>query len=345
MFDETINEGNMEKRKLMALGKSSLVIAIPKHWLNKSELKRGDFVSLSVQSDGSLCIHPETNAGKNREINLYFSAEDDENSIIRHVISCYLNGFTTIRLLSKSVFTTKQHVSARNVVKTLYMRIMESNSRKITINVLLDESMSSVFNGIERMHIITHSMCTDILGAMKNWDEDIARSVVSLEDDVDQFMYLLLRLIRRAAQNSSLAHDLGLGMIDCMDCQTLIHRVEQVADHVTNIAGSLVFLFETQIHLPKDVLNIIIEAAGLAFTSYDRAVQSFLLKNADETNEIIDNEREVERLIEEIIPIPYQEVENKLIPCNIVTILESIKRISEYTSDIAEITIDRTYNL
>lgn len=336
----------MEKRKLMALGKSSLVIAIPKHWMKKNDLKRGDYVSLNVQNDGSLNVYPGTEVKKERKITLSFSVEENGYSIARHIISCYLNGYTTIQLLSKNVFTAGQHSAIRSVAQILYMRIMESNSRKITINTMLDESMGSLQSGIERMNLITCSMCSDTLESIKNWDKDLATSVVSLEDDVDQFMYLLLRLIRMASQNSALAKDLEINILDCLDYQTLVHRIEHVADHVTNIAGRIITLFDTKTHLPKDALKIIIETAEIAFDSYYKATQAFLSKNVDGTNEIIDKQKEIERLREEMTPLFYKNVdENTLVTCNLCAILESIGRISEYAADIAELAIDRTYNL
>ncbi len=328
----------------MALGRSSLVIAIPKYWLEKSNLKRGDVVSLNVQNDGSLSVHPGIGVEKERKITLHVVAEESGNSIIRRVISCYLNGFTTIHLRSNKIFTQEQQSAIRDVVKTLYMRIMESHTSETTLQTLMDESMGSVFSGIERMHIITSSMCQDVLKAMKSWDGELARSVLSLEEDVDQFMYFLLRLIRRAALNSSLAHQLGLGMLDCLDCQTLVHRIEHVADHTTSIADNLNTLIEGQSDVLEGVLTVLVEAAEIAFNSYDMAVRSFLSKSSKDVNRIIDDQEEIEELGGLITPLPYSgDHDEKANICPLCAIRESIKRISEYSADIAEITIDRTH--
>ena len=48
----------MEQRKVMSLGRSSLVVSLPKHWIKLNELKRGDSVSVTVQRDRSLVIFP-----------------------------------------------------------------------------------------------------------------------------------------------------------------------------------------------------------------------------------------------------------------------------------------------
>jgi phosphate uptake regulator len=46
------------ERKIMSLGRSSLVISLPKHWVKLNELKKGDVVSLAVQRDRSLAVFP-----------------------------------------------------------------------------------------------------------------------------------------------------------------------------------------------------------------------------------------------------------------------------------------------
>ena len=48
----------MDQRKIMSLGRSSLVISLPKHWTQLNELKQGDVVSLAIQRDRSLSIFP-----------------------------------------------------------------------------------------------------------------------------------------------------------------------------------------------------------------------------------------------------------------------------------------------
>ncbi|MFQ6052936.1 MAG: PhoU domain-containing protein [Candidatus Bathyarchaeia archaeon] len=62
------------------------------------------------------------------------------------------------------------------------------------------------------------------------------------EDDVDHSMYLLRRLIRCAALSQSLADQLGLGPPDSLDYQALVHGIERVGDHTTNIANSVIAL-------------------------------------------------------------------------------------------------------
>ena len=328
----------------MALGKSSLVITLPKEWLTLNNLERGDIVSVYVQNDSSLTVHPaNTIVEKRKEITLMINVDESGDSIIRSIIGCYLNGYSTIKVRSRNIFNVQQNLAIRSVVRSLYMRIIKSSADHQT---LMDESMASVYSGIERMHIITVSMCQDVLKSMKEWDADLAKSVVSLEEDVDQFMYFLLRLIRSSALNPSLANQLGLDMVDSLDCQTLVHRIEYVADHIANIANSLIYLLQEKLFMPKDVFPVLVKSAEVAFDLYDRAVQSFLSKQVDKTNDIIDGQKHIDQLGDDITPLPFHgEREEKNVLCHICIIRDSIKRVSEYAADIAELTIDNSYKV
>ena len=333
---------DMEKRKLMALGKSSIVIAIPKPWLRKSKLEKGDTVHLNIQSDGSLGVYPNSVEDKRNEIDLIIAEDDNKDVIIRRLISCYLNGFSLVHLSSKNIFSPIQQETIREITRTLYMRIMKASSKEITIQSTLDESMDSIFSGVERMHTITCSMCADVIESIKNRDKKLAEAVLTFENDVDQFMYFLLRLIRMATQNSSIAHKLGLDMLDCLDVQTLVHRIEKIADHVNNIAINLLPIFDRVGDEQSGVLSILSEAAEIAFNSYARAFDSFILRDITNVDEIIDNQKDVDELIYLITPLPFSgKLSERDNLCPICSIRESVSRISEYSGDIAELALDR----
>jgi len=304
---------------------------------------------LTIQRDNSLVIHPVLRVtDKQREIHLKVKTDESEDSIIRRIIGCYLDGYNKIKLTSGGIFTEAQQKAIRHIVSDLYIMIVESEINSITIQVLIDESKASVISGIERMHIITSSMCRDILNSLKNLDKNIVKSVVSLEDDVDQLMFFLLRLIRGVAINPSLANELGLDLLDCLDYQTLVHRIERVADHATNIANSFIALIESQIDIPDEIMIILIKASEIAFTSYDKAVQSFLSKDVTSTNKIIEKQKEIEAFYKRIIllfytlPVFITEEETSTLS-HTISIRESIKKISHYAADIAQLTIDRSY--
>jgi len=335
----------MDHRKIMALGQSSRVVSLPKEWLRLNEIDQGDTVLVNVQRDGSLVIRPTTEIDEGvKQIHLQIGVDEGEDSIVRKIIGTYLDGYTLITLRSGNIFSARQQKAIRDIIRRLYMMVIESESNRMELETLIDETKVSVPSCVERMHMMTYSMFRDTIQALKNGDEALVLSVASLEEDVDQMMYLVLRILRSAIVNPVLSNQLSLDPLDCLDYQTLVHRIERVADHVTGIAGSILALYETGAAIPEQLKRFLLEAADIAYSSYDRAVHCFLRMDIEPTNEVIDTQRKIMDLYSKITPLPIQgEAYDVSTLTNIVTIRENIMRISNLTADIAELTIDRTY--
>jgi phosphate uptake regulator len=335
----------MDHRKIMVLGKSSFVVSLPKEWMRMNNLDRGNTVAMDIQKDKTLLIYPTGDVRtEGKEIHLVVEADESNESITRRIISSYLDGYTRIKLTSGNIFSTMQHKAIRKIVGTLYMMILESEANSVTLQTLVDESKASVNSSIERMHIITYSMCRDTLNAMLNRDKELALSVIPLEDDVDQLMFFLLRLIRVAAINPSIGNQLGLDPLDCLDYQSLVSRIERIADHVTSMAQSLVALITNEVVLPVDLESDLLKTSEAAFNSYDMAVESFLSKDITNSDEIIDKEREVIKAQEVIMGYRFFQESNYVSSMpHIFSIIDVIRKISHHAASIAEITIDRAY--
>ena len=333
----------METRKIMALGKSSLVVSLPKNWIESNGLEKGDLLSLEVQSDLSLLVQPALRVkeeGRRIEVELDDSASSD--SIFRIVIGCYLNGYNDIILNSSNIFSVIQQQAIRDVVKSLYLRILSSNASSVTLQTLMNESMANLFDGIERMHLITLSMCNDILKSMQSWDLGLARSVVALEEDVDQFMFYLIRLIRSAAFNPALANRLEIDMLDCLDYQSLVNLIERVADNVHNAAYSLVQIEEHKESVPSDLWKRLIATTEASFRAYETAIEVFRERSVELCDMIIDEQYRLSQLARSITPFQDISVSEPFF-YPLFVIRDSVIRIGDYASDIAELTIDKAY--
>jgi phosphate uptake regulator len=327
----------------MALGKSSLVVSLPKDWVRSNNLRRGDSVAMDVQRDLSLVIHPTLKPRDTpRVIKVNIDAEEHVDSIFRTVIGCYLNGYTNIELRSNRIFSVAQQTAIRNVVKSLYMRIISSNASSVVLQTLMNESMADIFSGIERMHLITLSMCNDVVKAMEEWDHELARSVISLEEDVDQFMFFLLRLIRCAAIDPSLATKLGIDMLDCLDLQTLVDLIERVADNVYKTADSVIQLEDYKDDIPAALWGTLIQTTAFSFKAYENALEVFRTSSVEESGLIIDQQYELLKLARSITPFPMMQNSTPFF-YPLFIIRESALRIGDYAADIAEVTIDKAF--
>jgi phosphate uptake regulator len=226
------------------------------------------------------------------------------------------------------------------------MRIMESDSKSMYIQTLIDESKASLEPAIQRMHLISHSMCVDALNSLKNRDVALAKAVFSLDDDVDHFSFFILRLLRNAAQDSALANELGIEPLDCMDHQTLVYRVEHAADYSADIARHIIMLDESQQKISDNILALMFTAGSEAVDLYTKAVNAFFSKDVAFSNEILEREKKIERLDQEIASKAFMNKQkNALIVCAICSIRDDIRKIADCAAEIAEIAINRAYKV
>jgi phosphate uptake regulator len=175
-----IRGAQVMERKIMSLGKSSLVISLPKEWMQLNDLKKGDTISFNIQKDRSLVIYPSSlKRSEEKTITLNIQSNEEEILITQKILGAYLNGYTAITLASEGIFTVPQTRAIRNMAGRLYMRVMEADAKCVNIQSLMDESKASLEQAIQRMHLISRSMCEGAFTALKNNDVPLAKSSYS----------------------------------------------------------------------------------------------------------------------------------------------------------------------
>jgi uncharacterized protein with PhoU and TrkA domain len=99
-----------------------------------------------------------------------------------------------------------------------------------------------------------------------------------------------------------------------------------------------------QLRISDPLIELMLNAGNTSTSCYDEAVEAYFSKDTATSDEIIEQEKSIEKSDREIASWAFlHEKKNPVIICATCSIRESIKRISEYAGDIAEITINRSY--
>ncbi|KYH40434.1 MAG: Phosphate-specific transport system accessory protein PhoU [Candidatus Bathyarchaeota archaeon B26-2] len=221
---------------------------------------------------------------------------------------------------------------------------MESNAKNIYIQTLIDETKASIDTAVRRVHAIAVSMYRDALNSLRNRDVALAKVVYSLDNDVDYFSFFILRLIRSVILNPELTNYIGLELIDCPDYQTLVHRIEQVADRAANIAKCIIMLEGARQGIPDSILELILKAGDEVFNAYDSAVKAFFSKDVAEANKVIELQERIIRLDQKIASKFFlSKTKEVTVCCSVCSIRDNIRETMEHAVDIADLTIDRSY--
>jgi phosphate uptake regulator len=334
------------ERRIMSLGRSSMVVSLPKNWMQLNELNKGDVVSFAIQRDRSLVIYPSAERkSSSKEITIRIGQNEDEALISQKIIGSFLNGYSGVTLISEKIFSIPQRKAIRSVAGRLYMRIMESDSKGVYLQTLTDESKASLDQAIQRMHLISHSMCEDVFNSLKNNDVSLAKAVFSLDEDVDHFSFFILRMLRIAAQDPVLANELRIDSLDCMDYQTLVYRIEHASNYTADIARHIIMLEGTDQKIPDDLLGLMVSEGIEAVDLYAKAVNAFFSGDVPFSVELMKREQRIEKLDQEIATKSFIGKKNPELVCAICSIREDIKRIADYAANIAEIAVNRAFKV
>jgi phosphate uptake regulator len=323
-----------------------MVISLPKNWMTLNELNKGDVVSYAIQRDRSLVVYPGAEKkSPPKETTIKIGHNDDETLITQKIIGSFLNGYSGITLIAEKILSVPQRKAIRYIAGRLYMRIMESDSRGVYLQTLTDESKASLDQAVQRMHLISYSMCEDVFNALKTNDISLAKSVFSLDDDVDQFHFLILRILRGAAQSPVLANELRLDPVDCMDYQYLSVLIEHAADYVADIAKHIIMIDGIGEKIPDNLLELMVDEGTEVVDLYIKAVNAFFQHDLELSVEIMKQTKRIEKLDQEIANTTFISNRKPELICAVCSIREDIKRIAFYAANIAEVTVNHTFKV
>lgn len=332
-----------EVRKLQVTGGSTYIVSLPKWWVKEQGLEAGDGVSIVMQDPSSLLISSQTlkKIERSREIEVKVSSQEKCDSIVRKILSLYLVGYDVIQLTA-----SKERIKAahREAIKELVRKklvgteIISESIEEITLRVLLSYSDLSLEDALKRMFVVASSMRENAMAALEKMNRDLAKDVIELDNEVDRFQMYLVRGVKAAMQEPRLVSKLGLNTLrECLGYRLISKSVERAADHAALIAKNVL---ELERPLDSQAIEMLKEVSSFSDSILRKAIDSLFKEDYGmaenlllEVGEIYELERGINRYLEE--QKPSESIRTRLI-------LESLRRIAGYGSDVAEIVLNLT---
>ncbi len=156
----------METRKVQITGGTTLIVSLPKSWVNKVNLSPGDEVALKPQSDGSLSIRTKNLPSVHNSKVIYIEGKDGDN-LVREVIAAYIAGFTSIELKANKILSRQRDTVRKTVNMLIGPEIIEETLDKIVLQDILNPAELSVKKSIRRMFMITRAMQENAIRALR----------------------------------------------------------------------------------------------------------------------------------------------------------------------------------
>lgn len=332
-----------ETRKIQFTGKSSFIVSLPKQWVTDLGLKKGDQVRVSRHGASTLQIVPskfQTGIKQIDDAIIEIGIEENPSSIIRKLISIYFLGFKTINLKPKSgILKPVQRTAIKNVVKRMLMgaEIISDSTSGITIQVLVNLLELSVDGAFKRMIHLAKSMLNDAILAVKEENLDLAEEVINTDDEVDRFGFYIIRQLIIAIQNEHMLKEMGFDNVrNCLGYRLVVKNIERTGDHAVLIAKDLI---EFKKGIKKQILMKIQDMNDFSISVLDDACLSLFKEDYIQADKTIKKADEIMKYEKKVFDATKSLKDDEEV-FRIRRMVENIRRISEYASDIAEIVLN-----
>src|SRR5260370_3107872 len=150
----------MEARKVQKVGFSTLIVSLPKDWVEEVGLKQGDIVSFRRESDGGITVYPGlTRERENFRYIIDADLCDSPNLLTRIITANYLTGHDTIQIVSKKELSSRHLEEVRGVsIRLTGLGIVEQNLKSVTLQRFVDPTKFPIYRLMRMLQIILSSM-------------------------------------------------------------------------------------------------------------------------------------------------------------------------------------------
>lgn len=201
----------LEQRKLQKLGHSTLMVSLPRKWVDQLNLKRGDMVGLATDEEGRLIVHPSLKMLP-ANTKIIINVDGMEPSLVRRMIfGAYVAGHEMIEIRTKTDFTTKQiDIVRKSLNELIGVGIVEQQPRRLVIQSFLDPSKFPIDGLIMRLYLIVESMIDLAVQALIDGKNQFATQCVDSSVEANKVYFLAVRQILQAVRDKGLAERVGL---------------------------------------------------------------------------------------------------------------------------------------
>ena len=344
-----LDESNAEDRyvrRLQVTGRGSYIVSIPKHWVEEAGLAKGGRVEFSRQEDHGLLLSPYDTSKVDEDrarCTISIGPDADPDAVSRMIISLYVVGFFTIEIRSKAgTLPAALRETIRDVArgKLVGTELVTESSQSATLQVLLTRPQLLVPDALRRMWSITGSMQQDAMQALGSSDKELANQVLKIDDEIDRFALYIIRQLKWAVRHPPLLGKVGLqSPVECLGYRIITKSIERSADHAARVASSVIALSQPLgVPLVKEANAL----SQLSFKLMDTALRALFAEDYKLAETVLMEGEKVSTLESKFVDRMLKEKMSAGDLSAARLISESLRRIGEYATDVAEVVLNLT---
>jgi phosphate uptake regulator len=316
-------------------------VSLPIKWVRDIGLETGDTLTLTPMPNRTLLVSSDAVSKENsiqKATVDYIHSESAENNL-RILISNYLAGYDIIKLTTIKGFSAYDRKFIKDSVrqKLIGLELIEESRNELVFQCLLNYNDLPLARVIKNMYGLVLSMLEDSITALKDHNVEIAEDVIQRDDDVDRFYLLAVRQLKASIEDMELAEKIGIRhQQECLEYRLITKIIERIGDHAVKIAINV-----QKTDSIVDSNNSIFKMAELSIKLFERAIGSISNEDVQMINKIVVESKDISQLGVSLESLEAENTNN--VEFNMV--LESLRRVAEYSGDIAEVAINMSVKL
>lgn len=230
----------MPGRKAIMMGEGTILVSLPKEWVRKNGIKKGDDLAVEELSPRKLVVRPYQGGDEEKKQIIIEYPQDDFSQVANDVTGAYLLGYDIIRVVGTKVISREDRSGIKSTIGRLVgLEIMDEDSKKMTLQFLLEPTAIVPSQIVLRMSGLLDGMLKDVAEALSKADPKLLVLVAERDDEVDRLYFLLVRSTRTAIVRPDMAEGYGLSPVDLLDYRVLASFLESIGDAVSDLSRKL----------------------------------------------------------------------------------------------------------
>ncbi len=306
----------MDYRKIIKFGNSSHILSLPKDWLRKNKLKKGDLVYISENGNDELVLSPQLK-DENQESEITITENSSIDELHRKLVSSYIAGYNIINIKLKN---SNNIDIIKNFLESLMaFEIMEQTPNEIKAKDLLNIKEISMEKIIRRIDTITRSMMED---AKLSYKSNNYENIYKRDFDINKLTFLSYRIIKKCLEYPKITELVGIKYSKLIEEWLLVFYLEKIADEIKRISRYLTRLKNNSDKV-KEVMNIYSEVQD----DFSKCMNAYYKNDLIIAHEIMDKKDDIMKKCNALL--------GKNTNQYIFNIIDRTKAIEKYIRDMA----------
>jgi phosphate uptake regulator len=319
----------MELRRIQVTGGGTYIISLPKNWVKRYDLTKGDTLRIEERNMGIFLSPKKEKIKKTAVI-------PPSGNIRREITAKYMCGYDTVSILSEISIHHSERRMIKEVLKTLSgYEIVDETNKEITICNLLDPSELPTKKAMRRQFFVATSMQKDFLKSFLTNDRDLARDVIQRDFEVDRLYFLVVRQLRTAIIDTGFAEKIDVTPLECLDLRIVAKNIEQIADNIEN--NCIAFGEMDHRSLSPQIFANVKKMSDLLMTIFQDSWDALEKKDFQKADGVLAMKSEIDTLKKELDEEVLEMRGKDAIYMG--NIIENLAKIGELSIDIADIVI------